>query len=324
MSAVVGQPSNLSPPEVQELFNELDRERNMNSMLKNINETLEKYIKELEDKLMEFNENSQLSVKQVNVSGEGKEQEDRLQSKINIYEEKMNNLLQENARLIEQHENMRAQVHQEGQVDFENQYDQMKGRLEVMLKENQKLVDIIEENNEEIEMWRNKYNDLNSNYTVHMDELKRQLEFQKDMSLEQEINEKTKHIIAEKEDLLERMQEKDMQHQQAKRQCSDIQNEYNKVNALLQEKVKQNETLNNSVNNMSHWEMQNYKLQQEIIGVNAKLDRKKEQLEVILDENNKLNEQADHFTKELRCSHQLLQEYKSKERVLEDRIEEEM
>ena len=35
----------------------------MNSMLKNINETLEKYIKELEDKLMEFNENSQLSVK---------------------------------------------------------------------------------------------------------------------------------------------------------------------------------------------------------------------------------------------------------------------
>ncbi len=37
------------------------------------------------------------------------------------------------------------------------------------------------------------------------------------MSLEQEINEKTKHIIAEKEDLLERMQEKDMQHQQAKR-----------------------------------------------------------------------------------------------------------
>ncbi len=45
---------------------------------------------------------------------------------------------------------------------------------------------------------------------------------------------------------------------------------------------------------------------------------------MILDENNKLNEQADHFTKELRCSHQLLQEYKSKERVLEDRIEEEM
>ncbi len=64
-------------------------------------------------------------------------------------------------------------MQQEGQVDFENQYDQMKSRLEVMLKENQKLVDIIEENNEEIEMWRNKYNDLNSNYTVHMDELKR-------------------------------------------------------------------------------------------------------------------------------------------------------
>jgi hypothetical protein len=53
----------------------------------------------------------------------------------------------------------------------------MKGRLEVMLKENAKLVDIIEENNEEIEMWRNKYNDLNANYTVHMDELKRQVEF---------------------------------------------------------------------------------------------------------------------------------------------------
>lgn len=53
-----------------------------------------------------------------------------------------------------------------------------------MLKENAKLVDIIEENNEEIEMWRNKYNDLNANYTVHMDELKRQVEFQKDMSLE--------------------------------------------------------------------------------------------------------------------------------------------
>jgi hypothetical protein len=35
------------------------------------------------------------------------------------------------------------------------------------------LVDIIEENNEEIEMWRKKYNDLNSNYTVHMEELKK-------------------------------------------------------------------------------------------------------------------------------------------------------
>lgn len=50
----------------------------MNSMLKNINETLEKYIKELEDKLMELNENSQLSVQNNNkpnnnLSGESKE-----------------------------------------------------------------------------------------------------------------------------------------------------------------------------------------------------------------------------------------------------------
>jgi spermidine/putrescine-binding protein len=72
------QPSNLSPSEIQDVINELDRERNMNSMLKNINETLEKYIKELEDKLMELNENSQLSVQNNNkpnnnLSGESKE-----------------------------------------------------------------------------------------------------------------------------------------------------------------------------------------------------------------------------------------------------------
>ena len=53
------------------------------------------------------------------------------------------------------------------------------------------------------------------------------------MSLENEINEKTKNIILEKEELLEKIQEQTIMNQQIKREYVDMKNEYQKINSLF-------------------------------------------------------------------------------------------
>ena len=59
---------------------------------------------------------------------------------------------------------------------------EQKAKLEIMLKENQKLVETLDNNTIELKKYRDLYNSLNQNYENYIDELKKQFEVQKEVS----------------------------------------------------------------------------------------------------------------------------------------------
>ena len=107
--------------------------------------------------------------------------------KMKTYEDQLQKLLIENQKLIDVNESLRSKLDQQDLNQnglLQNQYQNMKVRLNDLLKENQKLVDNLDEREEDDQTWRKKYDYLNTNYQQQIDELKKQFEFQKDISVE--------------------------------------------------------------------------------------------------------------------------------------------
>jgi hypothetical protein len=91
-----------------------------------------------------------------------------------------------------------AEATEQQLMDMRQRSSELEHKISVLVAENQKLIDLVDLNTQEIENWRNKYNKLNENNLKYIEEMKHQFEVQRDIILEKQIREKTTVILTEK------------------------------------------------------------------------------------------------------------------------------
>ena len=116
-------------------------------------------------------------------------------------------------------------------------------KMESLLEENEKLIQILENNTSDLKKYQDQYNALNQNHENYIEEIKRQFEIQKEVILTQKIQEKMKEFLEEKSLIENNYEKAKIEREDFKNKSEKLVDEYEKLNLVLIEKIKENEEM---------------------------------------------------------------------------------